>query len=130
MPLKMSSNSKGTWITWEAEDESLTATFRVKPEMSDQEILATLMKATAFIAKQMGIPQDGPASPPGATVGAASTPTAPPNAPRVAMMPPASLSDLPAGGAPADTFGWSSLPTMSVPENLSGDWEMIPPGEA
>jgi hypothetical protein len=140
--IKVSHNNKGTWITWEAEDQSLSATFRIKPEMTDEETIQTLARAVNFIATQMGVmgtalvtmpssatqtPSFTKASGIASPAGAVSPPD--PNAPRVPMMPPASLSDQPAGGAPVDAFGWSSLPTHSVPGNLAGDWEMIPEGE-
>lgn len=158
MPLRVSSNNKGTWITWETPDESLSATFRIKPEMSEEEILKTLVKAVIFIGNQMGIMATEIAelelaimgSVPGtpstmttttgttlstARPASAATGSAPvdPNAQRVPMMPPASLSDLPNGGVPITTFGWGSMPTTSVPAELAapeaGGWEMIPPGE-
>lgn len=160
MPLKVSSNTKGTWITWETPDESLSATFRIRPEMPEDEMLGVLVKATTFIANQMGImasqiaelelaimgsgasPAENRTPNPAMTTGMTSlqaTPnpgpsTADPNALRVPMMSPASLSDKPSDGGPAnDHFGWSSMPTTSVPPELAdpkaGGWELIPPGE-
>lgn len=154
MPLKVSSNTKGTWITWETPDESLSATFRIKPEMSEEEILKTLVKAVIFIGNQMGIMAAeiaelelaimGSTAPtaatatasettPARTAGSAAAPPGLSTAQRVPMMPPASLSDLPNGGVPITTFGWGSMPTRSVPAELAapeaGGWEMIPPEE-
>lgn len=150
MPLKMSSNSKGTWITWESEDDRRSATFKIKATDTDQEILATLIKATRFISAQMEQPAQldleimsttpgvsAPATATGAVKHLAPAIAAPvaadPNAPRVPMMPPASLSDRPSDGGPTSTFGWSSMPTTTVPAELAapqaGGWEMIPPGE-
>ena len=148
MPLKVSSNSTGVWITWEMPDESMSATFRIKTKASDEEILRTLVKATTFIAKQMGeidleiaelelaIRRPNAAS---TGVGSVSSPAATagpptdPNAERIPMTSPASLSDRPSDGGPVSTFGWSSMPTVSVPSSLAdpkgGGWEMIPPGE-
>lgn len=143
MPLKVSSNNKGVWITWESPDESQSATFRIKPEMDEAEMLAMLVKATTFIAKQMGeISQQiaelemellgGTTPSPASSVKPASIPT-PPGAPRIQMMSPASLSDAPAGGAPVH-FGWGETPPRAsggpqVPGHLAGEWELIPPGE-
>jgi len=155
MPLKVSSNSKGTWITWTTPDESVSSTFRVNPEAPDEKILEVLFKATRFIAAQMGAlaveiaeleleimgttaaptpqPALGPAS--RMTTTTTTAPSGPsmadPNAERILMTP--AKSDLPAGGVPITTFGWSSMPTTSVPAELAapeaGGWEMIPPGE-
>lgn len=142
MPLKVSSNSKGTWITWETPDESVSSTFRIKPEDEDEKVLAILFKATRFIAAQMGAMAVEIAELEmeirGTGEVATTSPTAPvetaratdPNAPRIPMMSPASLSDKPADGGPVNTeFGWASMPTTSIPEPLASQWEMIPPGE-
>lgn len=140
MPLKVSSNSSGTWITWEMPDESVSTTFRLKTKMTDEEILKTLVKAASFISKEMGLMQDEiallEAEIGGVAQGVATSPTAPattaiatdPSTPRIPMMSPASLSDQPAGGAVP--FGWGDYPTTTVPEHLQAAWEIIPPGEA
>lgn len=152
MPIKVTSNDKGVWITWGTPDEGISTTFRLAKADPDEEILKKLIRLTRFIASQMGelateieeleISILGSA-PTGATAttSPARTPvsTAPlavapdPNAPRIQMTPPASLSDQPAGGPPVSTFGWSSMPTTAVPSELSaperGGWEMIPPEE-
>lgn len=158
MTLKVSSNSTGVWITWEMPDESMSATFRIKTKSSDQEILKTLVKATTFIASQMNLVDQeiaelesairgsgasgtfGPTTDStssahqtqAATQGASSTPSVP-SGERIVMTP-AALSDRPSDGGPVSpNFGWSSMPTTSVPKNLTteqgGGWEMIPPGE-
>ena len=148
MPLKISSNTKGTWITWETPDESLSATFRIKPEMDDSEILKTLVKATVFISRQMGemeaeislleaeifgaaaAPQSSPASPGHGTAASVSEGHVPSAATRIAMPDPAKLSDRPSDGGPVNShFGWGSAPTQQVPARLAGEWELIPPGE-
>lgn len=145
MPLRVSSNSKGTWITWETPDESVSSTFRIKPEDPEEKILETLVKAVRFISAQTGQLQleiaeleaeivGGPAStatnPTKRSVTSTGPATLPdPSAPRVPMMPPASLSDQPAGGPPVQTFGWGSMPTRHVPPELAADWSLIPPGE-
>lgn len=148
MPLKVSSNNKGTWITWETPDESVSSTFRIKPEDDDEKVLAILFKATRFIAAQMGAmaveiaelemeirggaPTDASAmrSTPRTATTAAPATAVDPNAPRIPMMSPASLSDKPSDGGPVNPeFGWASMPTNAIPEPLAGQWEMIPPGE-
>lgn len=150
MPLKVTSNDTGVWVTWGTPDEGISTTFRMKKTDSDEEILKKLIKMTRFIASQMGelaaeiedleMAILGSAAPtPQLAQGTASpTPQRTPNpglsdAPRIQMMPPGSLSDAPAGGAPTQTFGWDSMPTTSVPAELAapeaGGWEMIPPGE-
>lgn len=154
MPLKVTSNSSGLWITWTTPDEGMSATFRIRTSMDDEEILKQLMKATTFISSQMGMLQTEidlleaeirgsaptaatatktPGASPVRTVESAPATAPDPNAPRIPMMSPASLSDAPAGGAPVETFGWSSYPTTTVPGHLAdpknGGWEMIPEGE-
>lgn len=140
MPLKVSSNAKGTWITWEAIDESQTSTWRIKTEMTDPEMLAVLVKAATFIGKELNLMTLEIAeleaairgtAPAGQSTQPTSTPaaSAPPGALQIPMMPPASLSDLPNGGPPVQTFGWASMPTTTVPAELAQDWEMIQPGE-
>lgn len=155
MPLKVSTRNKTVIITWENPDQSQSAEFRIRPTMTEEEMLEVLVKATTFIAKQMGeissqieeleleikgavSGSDAGAAPDGFALQTASVPsvkqdsaaTAPdPNAPRIPMMPPVSLSDQPAGGPPVSTFGWSDMPTMHVPPELAQSWEMIPPGE-
>lgn len=153
MPLKVTSNDTGVWVTWGTPDEGISTTFRIKKTDSDDEILKKLIRLTRFIASQMGelaseietleaeimgtsAPAPAPAtmSTPQTATTASSTPVVPdPSAPRIPMMSPASLSDLPAGGAPVSTFGWGSMPTTSVPAQLAapeaGGWEMIPPEE-
>lgn len=146
MPLKVSSNSTGTWITWEKPDESVSTTYRLKTKMTDEEILKTLVRAVTFISREMGLLQAEIAqleleimgTPPGGetasvtlTPASAPAPTATaPSASPIPMMPPASLSDRPADGGPVTTFGWDSMPTTTVPQHLQQAWEIIPPGEA
>jgi hypothetical protein len=152
MPLKVSSNNRGTWITWTTPDESVSSTFRINPEAPDEKILEVLFKATRFIAAQMGslaveiaeLELEIMGTTPGPSAHAtamdavkrpapatAAPAVADPNAERILMTP--AKSDLPAGGVPITTFGWSSMPTTSVPAELAapdaGGWEMIPPGE-
>lgn len=145
MPLKMSSNARGIWITWEAPDESRSMTYRIKPEMDDADMLRILTRAVVTIGKEMGETNleiaelemvirgpnaastgAGSASSPAATAG----PPTDPNAERIPMTSPASLSDRPSDGGPVSTFGWGSMPTTSVPAPLAdpknGGWEMIP----
>jgi hypothetical protein len=144
MPLKVSTRNKTVIITWENPDQSQSAEFRIRPTMTEEEMLEVLVKATTFIAKQMGEISSqiaeleleitgttpGPSAP-ATTALQAPAPVQPadPSAPRIPMMPPVSLSDQPAGGPPVSTFGWSDMPTMHVPPELASSWEMIPPGE-
>lgn len=153
MPIKATSNDKGIWITWETPDEGISTTFRLMKKDSDEEILSKLFRLTRFISAQMGElnseiaeleleirGSDAAAALPhsaaqGPAPSASSEPaaTVPPNATRILMPPPGSLSDLPNGGPPVSTFGWGSMPTTSVPSSLAdpknGGWEMIPPEE-
>lgn len=144
MPIKVTSNNDGAWITWATPDEGVSTTFRIKKTDPDEVVLEKLVKLTRFIGSQMGelateiaelemeILGTAPTAPDLQPAQAAPVP-APPDAPRIPMMSPASLSDAPAGGAPVETFGWSSYPTTTVPEHLAsatgGGWEMIPEGE-
>lgn len=146
MPIKVTSNDKGVWITWGTPDEGISTTFRLAKADPDEEILKKLIRLTRFIASQMGelateieeleiaILGSSAIGTPAITASKASpAPVPDPNAPRIQMTPPASLSDQPAGGPPVSTFGWSSMPTTAVPSELSaperGGWEMIPPEE-
>jgi hypothetical protein len=150
VPLKVSSNSNGTWITWENPDETQSATFKIKAKDSEEKILQTLVKAVIFIGKQMNLMQTeialleaertvptATAPVPGVAPGTARTAasgtngptTPPPNAERIAMMSPESLPDTPA-------FGWEApgavraVPNMpALPAHLQGEWEVIQPGE-
>lgn len=143
MPIKVTSNSDGVWITWGTPDEGVSTTFRIKKSDPDEEILKKLVRLTRFIGSQMGELMaeitELETEILGGAQGATTSPPAPattatvadPSAPRILMTP--QTSDLPAGGAPVETFGWGSMPTTSVPPQLAapeaGGWEMIPPGE-
>lgn len=148
MPLKASSNDKAMWVTWGTPDEGVSTTFRINKSDPDEEVLAKLVRLTRFIASQMdqqateiaeleqAIRGQSPAEAEKTSAATArtATPSSNPNAPRIPMPSPASLSDLPAGGLPpASHFGWADMPTTSVPEHLAkpeaGAWEMIPPNE-
>jgi hypothetical protein len=126
---------------------AMEAQWKIRPNMSEKEILETLERVIQFVRTQNGeiaalaaeirgtsAPVSvSPAEQATATTAGAS-PT-PPAGSRVPMMPPASLSDTPAGGPPPrDGFSWDQFPTTVVPEHLAsatgGGWEMIPPGEA
>lgn len=162
MPLKVSSNQDSLWVTWTSPDEDRTSTFRIRKTDPDEEVLKKLVRLTRFIASQMdeqtleiaelelairgtaaptqrlaleGVDRTtGTTATTSLTTPALGPSTADPNAPKILMTPPASLSDQPAGGPPPiSTFGWGSMPTVSVPAELAapaaGGWEMIPPEE-
>lgn len=146
---------KGTvHIKWTGEmvKGEMTAEWKISPSMSQEEVLGVLVNATNFLTSQMHtISRDikgleaSPAAPP-RSPGAPDTRSATTDTPttadrafsdpatsvaRVPMMPPASLPDAPAGGAPTNQSFWSGMPT-TVPQELTASpmgWEMIPPGE-
>lgn len=137
MPIKYTNTAKALKIEWANEDASQTASFSVPKQASETDQVKALLKAVGFLATQTGvIPPNGassaasptPNSVPPTPVNAG--PTMPAVGPRVQMMPPASLSDLPAGGLPAKgDVDWTQMPTTTVPQHLTGAWETIPPDE-
>lgn len=147
MPLSFRNMKTDLIIAWESEDKTRTATFKVPKDAPEEEQVAAMQRALNYLMMQTGVmltvartPQPVPED---ASPMAGMTPITPlttpdpgpsTDVPRVPMMPPASLSDLPAGGPPpVSTFGWASMPTTSVPAELAapqaGGWEMIPPEE-
>ncbi len=156
MTLSVKSQKGTVLIKWTGEmaKGEMTAEWRISPTMSQEEVLDVLVRATNFLASQMGsISQEldsviaastapafakdtgttTPTTSPGTASGDPIAPSEPQNSnvARVPMMPPASLSDAPAGGAPTNQSFWSGMPT-TVPGEMTASpmgWEMIPPGE-
>lgn len=135
MPIKYTNTAKALKIEWANEDASQTASFSVPKQASETDQVKALLKAVGFLGIQTGVvpatfnPTTGGSStaPQGS---GATTPATPSTGPRVQMMPPASLSDLPAGGLPAKgDVDWTQMPTTTVPQHLTGAWETIPPDE-
>lgn len=143
MPLRYTNSKAFLKILWTNEDRSRTATFVIHKELPEREQVQELLKAVGFLATTTGVIPPAPSAA-GAT--ATMTPTAslaktaesgavppgPSTGPRVQMMSPASLSDLPAGGLPPKPQGdlkWEDMPTTTVPAHLAQAWETIPPDE-
>lgn len=129
-------------ILWTNEDKSRTATFVIHKELSETEQVQELLKAVGFLATTTGVippaaaPTSATATPSGMTLAKTAelgaVPPGPSTGPRVQMMSPASLSDLPAGGLPPKPQGdlkWEDMPTTTVPAHLAQAWETIPPDE-
>lgn len=140
MPIKFTnSKAKGLTISWATEDGSRTARFTISTTAPEQEQLKELAKALGFLMAQNGMLPSAPAtdlpstapeqSAPPVVQQAASAPLDQP-AGKILMMPATSLPDAPAGGAPANSTFWESMPTTTVPTSLQQAWEIIPPGEA
>lgn len=141
MPIKYTNTAKALKIEWANEDASQTASFSVPKQASETDQVKALLKAVGFLATQTGVIPAAAPSTPTMTTPAATAPTAPTatglpsgspasSGPRVQMMSPASLSDLPAGGLPPKgEVDWAQMPTTTVPQHLTGAWETIPPDE-
>lgn len=142
MALTMKTVKGVVTLTWTT--PTMEASWKVRPQMEEAEILDTLERVVRFVRTQNGEPTfpvrypDAPGAPsamtPGIPLPQPTPAPGPSTAPRVPMMPPASLSDRPSdGGRPGNQEFWESMPTLAVPEHLaresSGGWEMIPPGE-
>lgn len=142
MPLKYSNTKTALKIEWTSPDGTQTASFQVPKEAPDETQVKALLKALAFLGAQTGVvpPVTTTATPP-TTAPSVTSPTtgsvtSTPGgaAPRVPMMPPASLSDRPAdGGPPPNAQFWETMPTAQVPSHLAlgadSGWEIIPEGE-
>lgn len=147
--LKYTNSKAFLKILWTNEDKSRTATFVIHKELSETEQVQELLKAVGFLATTTGVIPPSPPIHPVPTGATATTtpsatsaktvesaavppgPTTPPGS-RVQMMPPASLSDLPAGGLPPKAqkdLNWEDMPTTTVPAHLAQAWETIPPDE-
>lgn len=142
MPLKYSNTKTALKIEWTSPDETQTASFQIPKQATDEQQVKALLKALAFLGAQTGVvpPATTTATPP-TTAPSVTSPTtgsvtSTPGgaAPRVPMMPPASLSDRPAdGGPPPNAQFWETMPTAQVPSHLAlgadSGWEIIPEGE-
>ncbi len=150
MSLSVRSAKGAVLIKWTGEmaKGEMTAEWRISPTMSQEEVLDVLVRATDFLASQMGVisqeisalsaatagteaPAGGTAAPSVNPGSASHSEPQSSNIARVPMMPPTSLPDAPAGGAPTNQNFWSGMPT-TVPGELTASpmgWEMIPPGE-
>lgn len=143
MPIKFTNTAKALKIEWANEDATRTASFSVPKQANEADQVRALLAAVGFLATATGvIPTPATvrtgvtATPPeltlAKTAGSAPVPPGPSTGPRLQMMPPASLSDLPAGGLPPTSQGdlkWEDLPTTTVPQHLAQAWETIPPDE-
>jgi len=144
MPIKFTNTAKALKIEWTTEDGSETASFSVPKQVPETDQVKALLKAVGFLGARTGVvptlvsgaPPAQRATPESAmsTMSTAPTPDpGPPTGARVQMMPPASLSDRPAGGTPPSNVQfWESMPTIQVPGELAGGpmgWEMMPEGD-
>lgn len=142
MPLKYSNTKTALKIEWTSPDETQTASFQIPKQATDEQQVRALLKALAFLGAQTGVVPPVPTAATATTSGttsartaeSAAVPPGPSTAPRVPMMPPASLSDRPAdGGPPPNAQFWETMPTAQVPSHLAlgadSGWEIIPEGE-
>lgn len=129
----MTGNAKGMIrLTWTSLDGASEASWKFGPEDSEDKVLDLLERAVTYVRTQRGehatavqeleseiYPERRPERTPEELKGQ-----------RIAMTPPAALSDRPSdGGPPQDGFGWASMPTTSIPEHLGSQWEMVPEDE-
>lgn len=137
MPLKLTKATKtGELVfTWTADDGSFDATWRVKAESEEDEILDTLTKVVRFVRTQraetiaqvqeiedfLRTDSEGEWK---------TAPTVPAEAERIPMGPPRA-SDLPSDGGPVN--GWAVMASRpQIPATSANGpmgWEYIPPGE-
>jgi len=152
MSLKVRTLKGVTTLTWES--PTMGAFWKIRPEMTDEEIIEVLtnvvitMKGARMdrearifeLETELGIavptaasgpaaPTTGSPTPRTASAGPAGSVVPPAEPGKILMMPPSSLGDAPAGGAPANQDLWSGLPSDAVPDHLSKDWSMAPPEE-
>src|SRR5262249_801742 len=151
MPLKVTVRNKILTLTYKNDKETAEASFRIHPDATDEEILATVRRFLTFAEAQMGIrsipmltlpeaqdtgrtvPATGPTPLSATAIAASPSPVAgTDNLPRLQMMPPASLSGTPSDGGPAKDMNeefWKGMPTLQVPGELASGamgWEMDP----
>lgn len=145
MPLKYSNTKTALKIEWTSPDGTQAASFQIPKQATDEQQVKALLKALAFLGAQTGVVPPAPAGAPVTPSTIQTATPAPPSpaggptsgpvtAPRVPMMPPASLSDRPAdGGPPPNAQFWETMPTAQVPSHLAlgadSGWEIIPEGE-
>lgn len=129
MPIKVRTLKGNTTISWTNESQTTAASWTIKGEATEAEAWEILTKATVFIGRQLGqIPETTAPAPATSVTPATATNAAQPAAPaagKILMTP--SLSDAPAGGAPAKGYDekfWEAMPTMQVPGHLAPTWEM------
>lgn len=149
MPLTWKTVKGQTTLTWES--PTMGAFWKIRPDMTDEEIAETLTNVVRTITgvtmdrdkrineleTELGIVPTTPATSPGTVVPSATGGTAPSAAPvpvppaqpgKILMGPPSSVGDAPAGGPPPQGgVDFSALPTTTVPEHLQAAWEVVPP---
>jgi len=125
-------------VTLKWESPTMEASWKIRPSMTEVEMLETLERVTQFVRAQYGqapmamgmLRTNSPTSLTTTTVSATSAGTAsiPQGEPgKILMAPAAALSELPAGGLPpVNKEFWESMPTLEVPGNLAPSWEMDP----
>jgi len=121
-------------VTLKWESPTMEASWKIRPQMSEGEMLQTLERVTQFVRAQYGQTLAGSPMPSAASAMAAGIPETPiaPALPqtevgKILMAPPTALSDAPAGGLPpVNKEFWESMPTLEVPGNLAPSWEMDP----
>ncbi len=134
-------------LTWKVDTEAQTmeASWKIRPSMTEQEKLDTLVKATVFIGRQMGAMPES-IQIPGAGTATPSAIATPPNPPETSgpnssgsskgtiLTPTAmTLAGKPSDGGPAARYDekfWQDMPTNMVPGHLASSWEMDPDGSA
>lgn len=141
MPILVKTVNKVLVLTWTNDSRTTEASWKIPALATDEEKLRLLQKAVGFMELQMGAASTTAstaaslasiAKAPSVTTGSAA-PTASPTpgeALTIPMMAPNALSDRPSdggppGGATNEAF-WAALPTVEVPGQLAGNWEMEP----
>lgn len=129
-------------LTWSS--PTMEASWKIAPQMTEEEMLGTLTQMVSFVRQQRGATQmeiakletelgmrpAAPATAPSPVPAPSATPVPPTGPGKILMGPPTTLTDAPAGGAPARSdVDWSSMPSTTVPEHLQKAWEMVPPEE-
>lgn len=144
MPILVKTVNKVLVLTWTNDSRTTEASWKIPAAATDEEKLRLLQKAVGFMELQMGAAAPAASSamspiktawqPPVPTESSTTTSPTPSPTPggalTIPMMAPNALSDRPSdggppGGATNEAF-WAALPTVEVPGQLAGNWEMEP----
>ncbi len=141
MPLSLKTVKGVVSLAWSSPESSnltMEASWKIRPSMTEAEMLDTLCRVVIFVNSQnrelgkmeyeLIKPQDAAPSTSPISTPAVPVETAIPG--KILMMPPSQVGDRPSdGGVPQGNIDFGSLPTTSVPAELQQIWEMAPPEE-